>query len=88
MPIKEVGRQLCILATQGLGFMFGAAFFGYVVTSQPPSIYPVFGYGKPPPVIRKGFSSYHCAIVGAVIGFIILYLALRSRKLDLQTSMK
>jgi hypothetical protein len=77
-----------ILATQGFGFMFGAAFFGYVVTSQPPSIYPVFGYGKPPPVIIEGFSSYHWAIVGAVIGFIILYLALRSRKLDLQTSMK
>jgi hypothetical protein len=32
MPIKEVGRQLCILATQGFGFMFGAAFFGYVLT--------------------------------------------------------
>jgi hypothetical protein len=33
-----------ILASQGFGFMFGAAFFGYVVTRQPPSIYPVFGY--------------------------------------------
>jgi hypothetical protein len=69
-----------ILASQGFGFMFGSAFFGYVVTSQPPSIYPVFGYGKPPPVLIEGFSAYHWAIVGAVIGFIFLYLALRSRK--------
>jgi hypothetical protein len=69
-----------ILASQGFGFMFGAAFFGYVVTSQPPSIYPVFGYGKPPPIVIEGLSSYHWAIVGAVIGFIFLYLALRSRK--------
>jgi hypothetical protein len=68
-----------ILASQGFGLMFGAAFFGYVVTSQPPSIYPVFGYGKPPPILIEGFSSYHWAIVGAVIGFIFLYLALRSR---------
>ena len=69
-----------ILAMQGFGFMFGAAFFGYIVTSQPPSIYPVFGYGKPPPIVIEGLSSYHWAIVGAVIGFIFLYLALRSRK--------
>ena len=59
-----------ILASQGFGLMFGSAFFGYVVTSQPPSIYPVFGYGKPPPVLIEGFSAYHWAIVGAVIGFI------------------
>ncbi len=77
-----------ILAMQGFGFMFGAAFFGYVVGSQPPSTYPVFGYGKPPPVLIEGFSPYHWAIVGAVIGFIFLYLALRSRKIDLQASMK
>jgi hypothetical protein len=69
-----------ILAMHGFGFMFGSAFFGYVVGSQPPSIYPVFGYGKPPPVLIEGFSPYHWAIVGAVIGFIFLYLALRSRK--------
>jgi hypothetical protein len=69
-----------ILASQGFGLMFRAAFFGYVVTSQPPSIYPVFGYGKPPPVLIEGFSSYHWAIVGAVVGSIFLYLALRSRK--------
>ena len=69
-----------ILASQGFGLMFGAAFFGYVVTSQPPSIYPVFGYGKPPPILIEGFSSYHWAIVGAVIGFIFVFLALRSRK--------
>jgi hypothetical protein len=69
-----------ILAMQGFGLMFGAAFFGYVVASQPPSIYPVFGYGKPPPIIIERFSSYHWAIVGAVIGFIFVYLALRSRK--------
>ncbi len=69
-----------ILASQGFGLMFGAAFFGYVVTSQPPSIYPVFGYGKPPPIVIEGLSSYHWAIVGAVIGFIFLYLALRSHK--------
>jgi cytochrome c biogenesis protein CcdA len=43
-----------ILASQGFGLMFGSAFFGYVVTSQPPSIYPVFGYGKPPPSLSKG----------------------------------
>jgi hypothetical protein len=72
-----------ILASQGFGLMIGAAIFGFVVTSQPPSIYPVFGYGKPPPVIIEGFSSYYWAIVGAVIGFIFLYLALRSRTLDL-----
>jgi hypothetical protein len=69
-----------ILASQGFGLMFGAAYFGYVVTSQPPSIYPVFGYGKPPPIIIEGLSSYHWAIVGAVIGFIFLFLALRSRR--------
>ncbi|HEX7208408.1 MAG TPA: hypothetical protein VF233_09515 [Nitrososphaeraceae archaeon] len=28
----------------------------------------------------EGLSSYHWAIAGAVIGFIFLYLALRSRK--------
>lgn len=77
-----------ILAMQGFGFMFGAAFFGYIVTSQPPSIYPVFGYGKPPPIVIEGLSSYHWAIVGAVIGSIFLYLALRSRKMDLVASMK
>ena len=77
-----------IFAMQGFGFMFGAAFFGYIVTSQPPSIYPVFGYGKPPPIVIEGLSSYHWAIVGAAIGFIFLYRALRSRKMDLQLSMK
>jgi hypothetical protein len=46
-----------ILATQGFGLMIGAAFFGYIVTSQLPSIYPVFGYGKPPPLLIEGFSS-------------------------------
>ena len=77
-----------ILASQGFGLMFGAALFGYVVTSQPPSIYPVFGYGKPPPILIEGLSSYHWAIVGAVIGFIFLFLALRSRKMDIQASMR
>ena len=77
-----------ILASQGFGLMFGASFFGYVVTSQPPSIYPVFGYGKPPPIIIEGFSSYHWAIVGAVIGFIFLYLALRSRNASSLATLK
>ena len=71
-----------IFAMQGFGLMFGASFFGYVVASQPPSVYPVFGYGKPPPIIIEGFSSYYWAILGAVIGFIFLYLAMRFRKIS------
>ena len=71
-----------ILSMHGFGLMIGAVLFGYIVTSQPPSIYPVFGYGKPPPIVIEGLSSYHWAIVGAVIGFIFLYLALRSRKVS------
>jgi hypothetical protein len=69
-----------ILSSQGFGFMVGSAWFGYVVTSQPPSLYPVFGYGKPPPVLIEGFGPFHWAVVGAVIGVVFLYLTLRSRK--------
>ena len=39
------------------------------------SIYPVFGYVKPPPIVIEDLSSYHWAIAGAVIGFIFIYLA-------------
>lgn len=79
ISIKGVGRQLCHSCQPGIRIHVWGC-FGYIVTSQPPSIYPVFGYGKPPPVLIEGFSSYHWAIVGAVIGFIFLFLALRSRK--------
>ena len=67
-----------ILASQGFGLIIGSLLFGYVVSSQPPSIYPVFGYGKPPPIVIDGFSSYYWAIPGAVIGIFFLYLALKS----------
>jgi hypothetical protein len=72
-----------ILSTQGFGLMVGFLIFGYVVGSQPPSIYPVFGYGKPPPIVIDGFSSYYWAIPAAIIGFVFLYLALRSQKKEL-----
>jgi hypothetical protein len=71
-----------ILALQGFGLAIGFIIFGYVVGSQPPSIYPVFGYGKPPPIVIDGFSSYYWAIPSVIAGFVFSYLALRSRNLS------
>ena len=72
-----------ILAMQGFGLVIGALLFGAIVGGQPPSTYPVFGYGKPPPILIDGLSSYYWAIPGAIIGFVFLYLAMRSNKKDL-----
>ena len=70
-----------VLAMQGFGLVFGSVVFGAVVTSQPPSAYPVFGYGKPPPILIDGLSSFYWAIPGAIMGFVFLYLAMISRNL-------
>lgn len=69
-----------ILAMQGFGLVVGTLIFGYVVNSQPPSIYPVFGYGKPPPIVIDGFTSYYWAIPGAIIGLFFTLYAMRSRQ--------
>jgi hypothetical protein len=67
-----------ILALQGFGLAIGFIIFGYVVGSQPPSIYPVFGYGKPPPIVIDGFSSYYWAIPSVIAGFVFSYIAYNS----------
>ena len=54
-----------ILNTQGFGPGVGLILFGAIVGSQPPSTYPVFGYGKPPPIVIDGLSSYYWAIPAA-----------------------
>lgn len=77
-----------VLAMQGFGLVFGAVVFGAVVTSQPPSAYPVFGYGKPPPILIEGLSSFYWAIPGAIIGFVFLYLAMTSRNLPVPSPTK
>jgi hypothetical protein len=69
-----------ILALQGFGLAIGFIIFGYVVGSQPPSQYPVFGYGKPPPIVIDGFSSYYWAIPSVIAGFVFSYLARRNAK--------
>lgn len=69
-----------ILAMQGLALAVGATIFGAVVTSQPPSIYPVFGYGKPPPIVIDGFNSFYWAFLGAVIGLAFAFVAMKSRQ--------
>jgi hypothetical protein len=69
---------LGFFALQGFALLVGATLFGYIVSGQPPSIYPVFGYGKPPPIIIDGFVSYYWAIIGAIIGFFFLYLTMKS----------
>jgi len=71
-----------ILTTQGFGLAVGFILFGAIVGSQPPSTYPVFGYGKPPPIVVDGLSSYYWAIPAVVFGIIFLYLTWRSRKTD------
>ena len=68
-----------ILAVQGFGLAIGFILFGAIVASQPPSTYPVFGYGKPPPVVIEGFSSYYWAIPSVIAGFVFSYLAQRTR---------
>jgi hypothetical protein len=70
-----------ILAVQGFGLAIGCILFGAIVGSQPPSTYPVFGYGKPPPIVIAGFSSYYWAIPFAIAGFVFSYLARKSRTL-------
>ena len=70
-----------ILALQRFGLAIGFTLFGLVVGSQPPSTYPVFGYGKPPPIVIEGFSSYYWAIPSVIAGFVFSYLARRSRTL-------
>jgi len=70
-----------ILAVQGFGLAIGFILFGAIVASQPPSSYPVFGYGKPPPIVIEGFSSYYWAIPSAIAGFVFSYLARKSRTL-------
>jgi hypothetical protein len=72
-----------ILATQGFGLVIGSLLFGKIVGSQPPSTYPVFGYGKPPPILIDGLYSYYWAIPGAIIGLVFLYLTIRSNKKDI-----
>jgi hypothetical protein len=79
---------LGILASQAFLFVIGSVLFAYVQGFQPASIYPVFGYGKPPPIVIQGFSSYYWAIPGAVLGFIFLYLALKSRDTSHQKKFK
>jgi hypothetical protein len=69
-----------VLAVQAFTLMIGFIIFGAVVGSQPPSTYPVFGYGKPPPVVIDGVSSYYWAIPAVVIGVVFTYLALKSRR--------
>lgn len=69
-----------VLAANAFTMMIGFILFGAVVSSQPPSIYPVFGYGKPPPVLIPGVDAYYYAIPAAVIGFVFVYLALRYRR--------
>jgi len=71
-----------VLSTGGFGLAIGFILFGYVVGSQPPSTYPVFGYGKPPPIVIDGLSSYYWAIPAIVFGIIFLYLTWRSLKAD------
>ena len=70
-----------ILAVQGFGLAIGFILFGAIVGSQPPSTYPVFGYGKPPPIVIEGLSSYYWAIPSVIAGFVFSYLARRSRPL-------
>ena len=70
-----------ILAVQGFGLAIGFILFGAIVGSQPPSTYPVFGYGKPPPIVIEGFSSYYWAIPSVIAGFVFSYLARKSRPL-------
>ena len=69
-----------VLAVNAFTLMIGFILFGVFVSSQPPSLYPVFGYGKPPPVLIPGVDSEYYAIPAAVIGFVLVYLALRSRR--------
>ena len=69
------------LAVQGFGLAIGCILFGAIVASQPPSTYPVFGYGKPPPIVIEGFSSYYWAIPFVIAGFVFSYLARKSRPL-------
>jgi hypothetical protein len=69
-----------VLAANAFTLMIGFILFGVVVSSQPPSIYPVFGYGKPPPVLIPGVDAYYYAIPAAVIGFVFVYLGLRYRR--------
>jgi hypothetical protein len=69
-----------VLAVNAFTLMIGFILFGAIVGQQPPSIYPVFGYGKPPPEPIEGLSSFYWAIPAAVIGFVLAYLALRSRR--------
>lgn len=71
-----------ILSTQGFGLMIGFILFGYIIGSQPPSPYPVFGYGKPPPIVISGFGAYYWAVPAAVVGFVFLLLALKSRQVQ------
>jgi hypothetical protein len=68
-----------ILAVQGFGLAIACILFGAIVGSQPPSTYPVFGYGKPPPIVIEGFSSYYWAIPFAIAGFVFSYLGRKSR---------
>lgn len=89
MPKYKRSRKTtlyAILATQGFGLVIGSLLFGAIVGGQPPSTYPVFGYGKPPPILIDGLNSYYWAIPGAIIGFVFLYLAMRSHKKDLTTN--
>jgi hypothetical protein len=69
-----------VLAVNAFALMIGFILFGVIVGQQPPSLYPVFGYGKPPPVLIAGVDSEYYAIPAAVIGFVLMYLALRSRR--------
>ena len=71
-----------ILTVHGFGLAIGFILFGYVVGSQPPSTYPVFGYGKPPPIVIDGLSSYYWAIPSVIAGLIFLYLTIKSRRKD------
>jgi hypothetical protein len=66
-----------VLAANAFTMMIGFILFGVIVGQQPPSLYPVFGYGKPPPVLIPGVDSEYYAIPAAVLGFVFAYLALR-----------
>ena len=77
-----------IPGSQEFRLMIVSACFGYAVISQPPSIYPVCGYGKPLPIPIDKFSAYCLSSIGATIGLVFLYVALNSRKIVVQVLRK
>jgi len=73
-----------VLANQAFLLVVGSILFNYVVVNQYVALYPVFGYGKPPPIVIQGFSSYYWAIPGAILFIVFLYLTLMKRHISPQ----